>query len=207
MERREHWDAVYAAKAPDSVSWYEPDPALSLELIAAAGLPAGAAIIDVGAGASLLVDRLLELGYRATVLDVSARALQLVRARLGRRAAAVTFVEGDVTVSDLPASGYDLWHDRAVLHFLTSDAERQAYVRQLRNALLPGGYALIATFDLDGPPRCSGLEVVRYSPETLAELLGPQFVLRAVRRDAHRTPAGATQHFQYSLLHRSGGER
>ncbi|HEX9109591.1 MAG TPA: class I SAM-dependent methyltransferase [Longimicrobiales bacterium] len=203
MERQAHWDAVYATKAPEAVSWYQADPALSLELIARAGLRAGASVLDVGSGATLLVDSLLELGFRVTALDVSPRALEVLAARLGERAAAVTFVAGDVTAAALPAAAYDLWHDRAVLHFLTGEAERRAYVRQLLRCLAPGGHALIATFDLDGPVKCSGLDVRRYSPETLAELLGPELQPLEVRREAHVTPAGATQHFQYSLFRRA----
>ncbi len=199
MDARAHWEGVYATKPPDAVSWYQAEPALSLELIASAGLPSGASIVDVGAGASLLVDRLVELGYRVTALDLSGRALETARRRLGSRAAAVTFVEGDVTTAPLPASAFTLWHDRAVLHFLTQPEEQRAYVRQLERCLEPGGRAVIATFGPDGPQRCSGLDVVRYSPETLGELLGPAFTLLAARREAHLTPAGATQRFQYSL--------
>ncbi len=203
MDTRTHWEHVYATKPPEAVSWYQAHPAVSLGLIAAAGLPAGSAIVDVGAGASLLVDRLVELGYRVTALDVARGALDLLRGRLGVRAAAVTFVEGDVGAAGLPASAFALWHDRAVLHFLTDPEQRRAYVQQLDRCLAPGGHALIATFDLDGPTRCSGLDVVRYSPETLGELLGPGFRLVAERREAHLTPGGATQHFQYSLFRRS----
>ncbi len=202
MDARTHWDQVYAGKAADSVSWYQAEPAVSLELIALAGLAAGASIVDVGAGASVLVDRLVALGYRVTALDVSGAALAVLRGRLGEGAAAVSFVEGDVCTAALSASAYSLWHDRAVLHFLTDPAARRAYVRQLERCLVRGGHALIATFDLDGPVRCSGLDVVRYSPRTLAELLGAAFAPVAERREAHRTPAGATQHFQYSLFRR-----
>ncbi len=204
MDARSHWERVYATKSVDSVSWYQAEPAVSVELIRAVRLAAGAAVVDVGAGASVLADRLLDLGYRVTVLDVSGGALHVLRARLGERAGAVTFVEGDVCTAALPASAYALWHDRAVLHFLRAPAQQQAYLRQLRRCLAPDGHALLATFDLDGPVRCSGLDVVRYSPETLAELLGPAFARVAERRESHLTPGGATQHFQYSLFRRIG---
>ncbi len=205
MDARAHWEGMYAAKAPNAVSWYQAEPVLSLELIASAGLRPGASVVDVGAGASFLVDRLVELGYRVTALDLSRKALDTVRQRLGSRAGSVTFVEGDVATAALPASAFALWHDRAVLHFLTQPAEQRAYVRQLERCLEPGGRAVIATFGPDGPQRCSGLEVVRYSVETLGELLGPAFTLLAARREAHLTPAGATQRFQYSLWGLSGG--
>ncbi len=204
MDARSHWERVYATQPADRVSWYQAEPAVSLELIALAGLPAGAAVLDVGAGASVLADRLVALGYRVTALDVSGGALALLRAQLGARAGAVIFVEGDVGTAALPASAYALWHDRAVLHFLREPAQQQAYVHQLRRCLAPGGHALIATFDLDGPVRCSGLDVVRYSPETLAALLGPGLARVAERREVHVTPGGATQHFQYSLYRRVG---
>ncbi len=204
MDAKAHWEGVYTTRPPDAVSWYQPEPTVSLELIREAGVSPGASVIDVGAGASFLVRRLVELGYRVTALDVSAQALALLRAGLGPQAADVTFVEGDVCVASLPASAFALWHDRAVLHFLRDSAQQRDYVRQLARCLEPGGHAVIATFDLDGPQRCSGLEVVRYSPDTLAELLGPAFTLRSARRESHLTPGGATQHFQYSLFRRAG---
>ncbi len=204
MDARSHWERVYGTKPADAVSWYQAEPAVSLELIGAARLPAGAAVVDVGAGASVLVDRLVALAYRVTALDVSPEALALLRARLGAAEGVVTFVEGDVCTAALPASAYALWHDRAVLHFLREPSQQRAYVRQLERCLAPSGHALIATFDLDGPVRCSGLDVVRYSPATLAELLGPGFTPVAERREAHVTPGGATQHFQYTLFRRIG---
>lgn len=199
---QEHWSRIYREKAPEDVSWYQAEPGVSLALIDAAGLPPNGAVFDVGGGTSRLVDRLLDRGLRVTVLDVSPEALALVRARLGTRAADVRLVAADVTEADVAAGTVDLWHDRAVFHFLVDAARQDAYIERMRRALRPGGHALIATFDLDGPERCSGLPVVRYSPETLHRRLGRDFVPVRTCREAHTTPTGATQHFQYSLFRR-----
>ena len=197
MDRRTHWEEVYRTKQPTDVSWYQADPARSLALIAAAGLDPTDPIIDVGGGASLLVDRLLALGYRdLTVLEIAAPALDLVRRRLGPSAEHVTLIQADVTAF-VPTRQYALWHDRAVFHFLTEAADRQAYFRALKAALRPAGHAIIATFALDGPPRCSGLDVVRYDVARLAAELGPSFNLVQLEHEQHVTPTERVQSFQY----------
>lgn len=193
-----HWDEVYARKAAEAVSWYQPHATTSLALIRASGLAREAPILDVGGGASTLVDDLLAEGYRAlSVLDLSAAALAQARSRLGAAAARVAWIEADVTRATLPAQGVALWHDRAVFHFLVEPAERAAYRQQLEHALRPGGHLIVATFAADGPTQCSGLPVVRYSAATLAASLGPQFELLATRDETHLTPFGTQQHFVY----------
>lgn len=196
MTSKNHWESIYASKAPDSLSWYQAHADDSRRLLQAAGLPLDAAIIDVGGGASTLVDDLLNLGYqRITVLDLSSAALAVTRERLGARAAAVQWLEADILTATLPEHAYDVWHDRAVFHFLTSPADQQAYVRAVLQALKPGGTLLLATFAEDGPTTCSGLPVVRYSPERLQETLGTAFRLLDHGWLRHRTPGGAEQHF------------
>ena len=196
-DRRAHWEQVWRTKAPDQVSWYQREPAVSLELIAAAGIARDAGIIDVGGGASVLVDRLLDLGYtHLAVLDVAGAALQASRARLGPRAANVEWHEADVTSFEQPRR-YGLWHDRAVFHFLTEAADRRSYVATLRKALKPGGSVVIAAFAPDGPPKCSGLDVMRHDEGSIGAELGPGFRLQEVRRETHRTPWQAEQRFIY----------
>lgn len=200
MDRKQHWDDVYAQKAEDAVSWFQVHPDLSLELVRAAGIASGDPIIDVGGGASRLVDHLLEAGYRdLTVLDIAAAALERAGARLGPAALKVQWLVADVTRWQ-PARLYRLWHDRAVFHFLIEAADRAAYLANLRRALAPGGHAIIASFDMDGPDRCSGLPVQRYSPESLVVKLGSSFRLTDRRAESHLTPAGRVQRFQYSLI-------
>ena len=202
-DRRAHWQNVYETKAENEVSWYQESPIPSLDLIAATGLPGDAAIIDVGAGASRLVDSLLEKGFRQiAILDLSAKALEQTKKRLGRRADGIDWIAADITTWE-PSRTYDLWHDRAALHFLTDPADRDAYVTRLKKALRPGGHVIIATFAPDGPERCSGLPVIRYDPETLARTLGPGFELVESRRHDHLTPGGNTQRFQFSRFLRN----
>jgi trans-aconitate methyltransferase len=173
---------------------------VSLELIAQSGGDRHSGVIDVGGGASTLVDHLLDSGYTSlAVLDVSPRAMSDAQARLGGRAAEVQWIESDVTTF-VPSRRFGVWHDRAVFHFLTEPGDRQKYVAALRQTVLPGGAAIIATFAPDGPTRCSGLEVVRYDEALMSRELGPGFVMQAVRRGAHRTPWGAEQQFLYFLL-------
>lgn len=200
MDSKQHWDEVYAQKAEDAVSWFQPRPDISLELIDAAGLKPGDPIVDVGGGASRLVDQLLAQGHQdVTVLDVAAAALEKSRARLGEAADSVHWVVADIT-RWRPERRYRLWHDRAVFHFLTAPEDRLAYRRALEVGLMSGGTAIVASFALDGPERCSGLPVQRYSPDTLAAELGPAFKLLERRQEEHTTPMGRVQRFQYSMF-------
>jgi trans-aconitate methyltransferase len=197
-EKKRHWEGVYASKGYAEVSWYQEDPARSLELLAATGITTSDPIIDVGGGASTLVDNHLGRGFTdITVLDVAAGALDQARARLGPEAAAVKWLIGDVTTFE-PKRKYRVWHDRAVLHFLIDARDRQRYVDVLERALEPGGHVLLATFGPDGPLKCSGLEIRRYGIEMQAELFGPGFELQHHESEAHETPAGALQQFLYS---------
>lgn len=196
-DRRTHWENVYRNKAVNEVSWFQPQAASSLRLIeGCAGHDA--AIIDVGGGASTLVDDLLADGYRdLTVLDLSAAALAVARRRLGRTAGAVRWLDGDVTAAALPERRFDVWHDRAVFHFLTEAAQRRAYVEQVMRAVKPGGHVIVATFAPDGPLQCSGLPVMRYSADSLHDEFGAAFELVEHRDESHLTPAGKVQHFIY----------
>jgi ubiquinone/menaquinone biosynthesis C-methylase UbiE len=194
---KEHWEQVYAARLPNEVSWYEPNPVSSLSLVAETHVSSGAKIIDVGGGASTLVDHLLDAGFTdLTVLDVAASALRRAEERLGSRSAAVTWLEADVLSCDLPERSFDLWHDRAVFHFLTNTAEQERYVERVERALRLGGHLILATFASDGPTRCSGLDVVRYSPDQLAARF-TGFELVEHRSTVHRTPVGNEQRFLY----------
>jgi SAM-dependent methyltransferase len=200
--RQAHWQNVYAKKGENEVSWFQENPAPSLELIAQVGATSASAIIDIGGGASRLVDKLVERGFKdITVLDLSEAALEAAKGRLGGRAAQVHWIVADATVWE-PQKAYDIWHDRAAFHFLTEDRDRAAYVARLEGALKVGGYAVIATFALDGPERCSGLPVVRYDPVSLGQTLGRAFQLVDSRRHAHATPWGSNQSFQFSVFRR-----
>lgn len=197
MNRQQHWNQVYETKGPLDVSWYQRRPEVSLALIATAGVRKDVGIIDVGGGASVLVDCLLEAGFtRLAVLDLSGTALSHSRARLGVRAADVEWFESDVTTFRSPHP-FALWHDRAVFHFLTEADDRQRYVATLRQTLQSGGTAIIATFALDGPLKCSGLDVVRYDEQLILDELGPGFLLQEVRRETHVTPWESEQRFMY----------
>jgi SAM-dependent methyltransferase len=200
--RSAHWENVYATKGEGEVSWFQENPAPSLELIATARLPPDAAIIDIGGGASRLVDGLLARGFQhLTVLDLSQSALEVTKARLGHAANSVRWVAADVTTWEPPHT-YDLWHDRAAFHFLTEDAARSAYVDRLKKALKPAGHVVIGTFAPDGPERCSGLPVTRHDAVSLAATLGAEFELIDSRRHEHVTPWGSTQQFQFSTFRR-----
>jgi SAM-dependent methyltransferase len=201
-DRRAHWERVWETRAPDAVSWYQPLPARSLAMIARARALRDAPILDVGAGASGLVDALLAEGFTdVTVLDVSERALDHARARLGERAREVRWLRADVTEVALDRV-YRVWHDRAVFHFLTDARERERYRALLHDSVAPGGHVIVATFALDGPERCSGLPIVRYSPETLLEALGPGLALEETVTEEHLTPAGGAQRFVFCRLRR-----
>lgn len=198
MQSKEHWERVYATKRADAVSWYQPHADQSLALIRGTGTPRSGAIIDVGGGASTLVDDLVADGYTSvTVLDLSAAALQTAQRRLAARSGLVTWLEGNVTTIELPARHYDIWHDRAVFHFLTAEDERRAYVANVLRSVKPAGHVIVATFAEDGPAQCSGLPVMRYSPESLHAQFGDAFALVKQEREAHHTPSGAVQKFIY----------
>jgi len=202
VNRKEHWNQVYGTKGALDLSWYQLRSDISLELIAATGLGKDAGILDVGGGISTLVDSLMEAGYsHLSVLDVSGAALSQDQARLGSRAATVEWFEADVT-SFTPPHDFELWHDRAVFHFLTEEEERRQYVATLRRSLLPGGAAIIATFALDGPPKCSGLDVKRYDEQSIVAELGSEFRLQEVRRETHITPWQSEQRFMYFRFQR-----
>lgn len=194
-QRTRHWDAVYGKRRHTDVSWYQAVPETSLRLIEATGVAAEAPILDVGGGASTLVDHLLDCGFTdVSVLDLAPAAFEQSRARLGPRARDVDWIVADVTRFE-PQRAYALWHDRAVLHFLTDAGERERYIDVLQRALAAGGFLLLATFGPDGPERCSGLEVRRYGVEEMQALLGARFELRHQEIEVHRTPSGGAQQF------------
>ncbi|MBN8945205.1 MAG: class I SAM-dependent methyltransferase [Rhizobiales bacterium] len=200
--RRDHWDEVYRTKAENEVSWFEDEPTMSLDLMRQAGLTPASSVLDIGGGTSHLVDNLLRLGLsRVTVLDISEAALTAAQARLGPEASRATWIAADVTTWE-PAESYDIWHDRAAFHFLAQPADRAAYRRCLAKALKPGAHAVIASFAEDGPERCSGLPVTRYSPQDLATALASVVELVESRRHSHATPWGSVQKFQFSLFRR-----
>ncbi|HSC48039.1 MAG TPA: class I SAM-dependent methyltransferase [Gammaproteobacteria bacterium] len=202
MDRKQHWEDVYRQKADDAVSWFQVHPDVSLELIRAARLAPADPIIDVGGGASRLVDHLLAAGHTdLTVLDISEAALERAGARLGKAALKVNWLVADITAWK-PRRLYRLWHDRAVFHFLTEPADRAAYRLALDAALAPGGTAIVASFALDGPERCSGLPVQRYSSASLAAELGTGYKLRQSHSEDHVTPQTRIQRFQYSVFER-----
>ncbi len=198
-----HWEGVHESKDPDQASWWQSEPTRSLRLIEASGVSHGDPIIDVGAGASTLVDHMSAAGYSdITVLDLSGSALERVRQRLGDRARHIQFIQADVTTWSAQED-YALWHDRAVFHFLTDPTSREAYGATLAAALRPGGQAIIATFGPDGPERCSGLDVERYSADSLSAEMGDMFELLESVNDTHRTPWGAEQAFVYCRFRRT----
>ncbi len=197
-----HWDGVYSSKGEQEVSWFQESPQPSIELIGLAGAKPDAAIIDIGGGASRLVDALLTQGFKnLTILDLSEAALDKARSRLGNAARSVRWIAADVT-SWKPDAKYDVWHDRAAFHFFTEPSQQRAYIGCLKQALRPDGHAIIGTFALDGPEKCSGLPVARQSPETMAALLGPDFQLVDTRRHEHATPWETVQNFQFSTFQR-----
>lgn len=199
-DRKKHWEKVYRDKLPGETSWYQSDPLLSLSMIEHTGFGPAGSLIDIGGGASLLVDHLLDLGYRdLTVLDVSRAALAQAASRLENRAARVDWLEADVTQFK-PARHFTIWHDRAAFHFLTADSDRQRYRVALKAALTPGGQAIIATFAPGGPEKCSGLPIVRYDSPRLLKALGPGFVLLEQQDEVHITPAGREQLFRFFRL-------
>jgi 2-polyprenyl-3-methyl-5-hydroxy-6-metoxy-1,4-benzoquinol methylase len=202
VDRRTHWDSVYAAKRTDDVSWFQARPELSLGLIRRAAPRKDAAVIDIGAGSSTLVDCLHAGGYAdLTVLDIADAALDHSRARLGAPAQDVTWIAADVT-SWRPDRTYDVWHDRATLHFLTAPRDQVLYADALHAALKPGGYAIIGGFAPDGPTKCSGLDTVQHDAESLQTLLGPCFALLETHGETHLTPQGREQAFRFHIFQR-----
>ena len=201
FNRQAHWEGVYSKKKSTELSWYQQHPEHSLELIKAAGVDPSASIIDIGGGASTLVDFLLDAGYQnLSVLDIAHGAIEQAKSRLGRSkiewADKVEWLEQDITRFIVEKS-FDVWHDRAVFHFLTDADDRLRYVEVMSRALKPGGHAIVATFNLDGPEKCSGLDVVRYSPEMMSAIFGEGFQLVETRSEKHETPGGASQSFVY----------
>lgn len=197
VDRQQHWETVYGSKAVDQVSWFQPHAVSSLRLIED-GVDRDAQVIDVGGGASVLVDDLLEAGYRnLTVLDLAESALAVSRVRLGERAQSVQWIAADITRVELPAARYDVWHDRAVFHFLTDPADRARYVAQVLKSVKPGGRVIVAAFGPGGPLQCSGLDVVRYDPAALHAEFGGPFRLLRHETEIHHTPSGQEQEFVY----------
>ena len=204
MQSKEHWDNVYSTKPTDSVSWFQEHAEQSLRLIQGTGIPLTAPVIDVGGGASTLVDDLLRSGYSLlTVLDLSAAALAAAQTRLGAKSSAVRWIEANIIDASLPIHAYDVWHDRAVFHFLTSPQDRHAYVETVLRAVKPGGHVIVATFAEDGPTQCSGLPVMRYGANELHAEFGAPFTLLSHEKEEHRTPFGTMQKFVYCYCRKS----
>ncbi|MBT9136999.1 MAG: Ubiquinone/menaquinone biosynthesis C-methyltransferase UbiE [Firmicutes bacterium] len=198
MQPKSHWEHVYSTKKAEGVSWFQEHAEQSMRLIRGTGVPGSAAIIDVGGGASTLVDDLLGVGYSAvSVLDLSVAALSVAKARIGQRASEVQWLEGDITKVSLPVHAFDVWHDRAVFHFLTNKEDREAYVETVLRSVRPGGHVIVATFAEDGPLQCSGLPVMRYGPNELHAEFGSPFSLIRHEREEHHTPFGTVQKFVY----------
>lgn len=198
MDREQHWEQVYSTKASDSVSWFQEHAELSLRLIHNTRLSKDAAIIDVGGGASTLVDDLVAESYTdLTVLDLSSSAISVAKQRLGKHAETVNWMIGDITLAEFPVHRFHIWHDRAVFHFLTNPNDRHAYVERVMRSVRPGGHVIIATFAEDGPEQCSGLPVVRYRPESLHAEFGDAFLLVEHKQEVHHTPSGSNQQFVY----------
>jgi len=203
MNTKSHWESVYGTKAPEAVSWYAAHLLLSLQYVRKAAPAKDAHIIDVGGGESTLVDDLLADGYsNITVLDISATALEVTSHRIGALSSKVAWLVGDVLDVKFPVAAYDVWHDRAVFHFLTSDEQRRRYVEQVLKALKPGGYAIVGTFGPEGPEKCSGLPVARYEPNALHARFGEPFELVDSSIEVHKTPWGAPQQFVYCFCKR-----
>jgi len=197
-DAKSHWDKVYTTKAPDQVSWYRPHLEMSLSLVERAAGGVSASIIDVGGGESTLVDDLLVRGYQnITVLDISQAAIDVTKKRLKESADRVHWITADVKTVELAPAAYDVWHDRAVFHFLTSKEKRDAYVNAVRRAVKHGGHVIVSTFGPEGPTKCSGLEVMRYDAESLHREFGSRFRLVESSKELHQTPFGTAQQFLY----------
>lgn len=198
MNRQQHWEHIYRTKGRDEVSWFREHLDTSLRMITNTGVGKDAAIIDVGGGNSTLVDDLLEAGFvDVSVLDISSKAIADSKERIGAKATEVNWIVSDITTVELHADRYDLWHDRAVFHFLTDEEDRRKYVELVMRSLKPGGHIIVASFSLDGPKKCSGLDIVQYSPETMHDQFGDAFQLVESVSETHNTPFGTTQDFVY----------
>jgi 2-polyprenyl-3-methyl-5-hydroxy-6-metoxy-1,4-benzoquinol methylase len=198
MQKKEHWETVYSTKSPDSVSWYQEHAETSLNFIENLKLEKTATIIDVGGGASTLVDDLLANGYsHLSVLDLSGAALETAKKRIGSSSENVQWFEADVTEIEFPKLQFEVWHDRAVFHFLTKPEEREAYIKNVMRSVKPNGHIIISTFAEDGPTQCSGLPVMRYSAESLQAEFGENFLLKVQQKENHNTPFGTTQKFVF----------
>ncbi len=203
MSNQDHWQAVYSKKQVTDVSWFRPHLDQSLALIKACGLSPNAHIVDVGGGGSTLVDDLLDQDFvNLTVIDLAAAAFERSRKRLGERADGIRWIVGDATTPLLETKSIDLWHDRAVFHFLTDETQRDAYQNEVLRCVRPAGHVLIGAFATDGPERCSGLTVCRYSPAEIADIFTPEFELVETAREIHKTPSGGEQAFSYALMRR-----
>ena len=198
MQSKSHWENIFATKDVTQVSWFQEHPELSVQFIEQTGVDKTGQIIDVGGGASTLVDDLLANGYdNVTVLDISGAALQVAQQRLGQLASKVTWLEASIIEAELPENFYDVWHDRAVFHFLTRAEDRARYVEAVRLSVKTGGHVIVATFGLEGPLRCSGLDVIRYSPDSLHDEFGDSFEIVDTTSELHHTPFGTEQKFIY----------
>jgi ubiquinone/menaquinone biosynthesis C-methylase UbiE len=208
MDNKQYWEKVYTTKPSDSVSWFQEHAELSLRLIHNTGLGKDAAIIDVGGGASRLVDDLVAEGYNdLTVLDLSTTAISVAKQRLCKRADSVHWIDGDITHAEFPVHRFDIWHDRAVFHFLTDPTDRHAYIERIMKAVRPGGHVIVATFGEHGPEKCSGLPVMRYNPESLHDEFGDSFLLVEHEEEIHHTPSGAVQQFVYCYCRKGNSQR
>jgi ubiquinone/menaquinone biosynthesis C-methylase UbiE len=198
LNRQQHWERIYATKAPDQMSWFRPHLETSIALIERSATDRSASIIDVGGGTSTLVDDLLARGFRdITVVDISQTALNLAKKRLGEASTLVRWLDADVTQAPLQVRTYNIWHDRAVFHFLTEPEQRLSYVNKAASSLKIGGHLIVSTFGPQSPARCSGLEVMRYDPGELLAALGSRFRLVESSSESHHTPFGTTQQFLY----------
>jgi ubiquinone/menaquinone biosynthesis C-methylase UbiE len=204
MDKKSHWENVYTTKSPDQVSWYREHLDNSLKMILNTKVGKDAAIIDVGGGSSTLVDDLLDIGFiDVSVLDISSKAIESSRERLGPKVDSVEWVVGDITAIELPKDYFNVWHDRAVFHFLTDAKDRRKYVDLVMHSLKPGGHIIVASFGPDGPQKCSGLNVVRYSPDSMHDEFGDNFELVKSMNESHATPFGTTQEFIYCYCRKS----
>ncbi len=204
MIKSGHWEEIYASRPADEVGWYRPHLQTSITWISELGLSLDAPIIDVGGGASTLVDDLLGLGYKSlTVLDLAEQAIAVTKERLGESAKSVTWLHADITEITLPQNRYLLWHDRAVFHFLLEHGEQQNYINAMLRAIRPNGYFIIGVFGPEAPAQCSGLPVQRYTPELLCEKFAPEFELLRQQNEIHETPSGVEQAYVYCLFRRT----